>query len=418
MLFAVSNQDAIIDLFNFRLYFEFNWQCEDLNSYVCYETGIRAKLGVLMERYDGYAMKYPLILAFFACLNLQFAEFANADNWKVGRLFRSSLTTNVRFQSTGTIVDDLESLSRNTRVAIYLDREIDPSQKVDFPTAPQPLGKTFDDLAMKMNAESVIVGSFIYIAPREKAFRWLVLKNVLYYNYSRLDPSIVEKLKETSELNWAPLATPRDIISVMASNCGLKISNPEMIPHDLWNSRNLPRLANGEQLVFLLSCMDRAMVIDSKTKTIQITKVEPEKVLTLRFRKTDSRKIQSILTSSKLSQIKTVGRGEDFFVRGPLSESLVLTDKMRPKKKWKTTIKPGSKNVFDLNTDASRGGILATIANNRNVKLVVAPDLGTLLKQKIKVQVKQATVEELLDVTLKGTGLRYQLTDTQLIILK
>ena len=356
-----------------------------------------------------------LIVLFFAGLCVGPNSTASGQNWKTGRSFRDALIGKTRFQSNGTLKQELAALSRNSSVAIFLDREIDPNQKIEFPSTLQPLGKSLDQVAEKVDGLALSVGSFVYIAPKEKALRYLVLKNIQSYSQPT---SLQQTLGQTSELKWSYLSNPRDTISVVAANLDLKLKNPERIPHDLWTEQNLPRLYKWEQLTFLLATLNLSFKIDAAEQSLEVFELADGLVMTTKFRKSEATKIRQAIYKSKLSSIKYVERGSDFFVRGSLSELAELMDQTRVVRKWKSTIKAGSKDVFDLKTSASRGQILATIARNRNVELKFSPDMNEALRQKVSIDVKQVTAEELISETLKGTGLRYQLNEKQLLILK
>lgn len=368
-----------------------------------------------LEKYFGFMVKDFLIVLFFAGLCVGPNSTAYGQNWKTGRSFRDALIGKTRFQSNGTLKQELTALSRNSSVAIFLDREIDPNQKIEFPSTLQPLGKSLDQVAEKVDGLALSVGSFVYIAPKEKALRYLVLKNIQSYSQPA---SFQETLGQTSELKWSYLSNPRDTISVVAANLDLKLKNPEQIPHDLWAEQNLPRLYKWEQLTFLLATLNLSFKIDAAEQSLEVFELADGLVMTTKFRKSEATKIRQAISKSKLASTKYVERGSDFFVRGPLSELTELMDQTRVVRKWKSTIKAGSKDVFDLKTSASRGQILATIAKNRNVELKFTPDMNEALRQKVSIDVKQVTAEELISETLKGTRLRFQLNEKQLLILK
>ncbi|MEE2641539.1 MAG: hypothetical protein VX768_13000 [Planctomycetota bacterium] len=309
-------------------------------------------------------------------------------------------------------------MSRNARVAIYLDPEVDPGKKVMFSTELQPLGKTLDEVASQFEGLAVSVGSFVYIAPREKVNRFLVLRNLQSYELTKLSDASQGKLGEITDFGWSFLSNPRDTVSVMVANMGFSILDVETIPHDLWRAQKLPRLARWEQLTFLLSLMNRSFRVIDESGSLQIVEVSPQQVLTTRYRKSEQRKIELLARRNQLESVQTASRNNDFFLRASLREQIVIADQMRPLRKWQTRIKAGSKDVFDLNTSASRIGILKTIAGNRGVALNYAPDLETLLGQRVVVNLKKATIEKVIEATLKGSGLRFRLTDTMLQVLK
>ena len=71
---------------------------------------------------------------------------------------------------------------------------------------------------------------------------------------------------------------------------------------------------------------------------------------------------------------------------------------------------------FSLNTSASRGAILATVAKQLNLELKFSAQAQATLQQEIRLQIKDATLVELLDETLKGTELKYETTENELVI--
>jgi hypothetical protein len=351
---------------------------------------------------------------FWICVCTQ----SSGQSWKTGGAFREALNQKVKFSSNGILKDDLGGLSRNSRVAIFLDPEIDPSQKIPFPTNLQPLGKTIDEVAVKIDALAINVGSFVYIGPREKVLRLLVLRNHQAYRFSNLSAAIQKMVGEVSGFGWNFLSAPRDTLAVLFSNLGLKIQNIDLIPHDLWSANQLPRLAKWEQATFLLSTLGLTFVIDEDSMVVQILELGDSQLLTLRYRKSDQRKIEQIISNRKLGQSRTVVRGNDLFVRGPIAELKSISQDLIPERKWKTAVKSGSRDVFNLNTTASRGQILATIAKNRGVDLKFSQELEQILKQRITIDVKKATVNELVEAALNTTGLRFRLTPTHLWITK
>jgi hypothetical protein len=67
------------------------------------------------------------------------------------------------------------------------------------------------------------------------------------------------------------------------------------------------------------------------------------------------------------------------------------------------------KRVFTLKTNAPRGAILATIAQQLGVKLEFADELRPLLNERIELDVQRVSVEQLLSETLRDTGLTHRL---------
>ena len=126
----------------------------------------------------------------------------------------------------------------------------------------------------------------------------------------------------------------------------MKIENAESIPHDLWHAKQLPRLAKWEQVTFLLSAMNRTFSINEDSRTIRIQELTDNHSLTLRYRKSEQRRIEQIISRKKLTQSRSVVRGNDLFVRGPMADLKILSQNLIIDRKWKTTAKAGSRGRF------------------------------------------------------------------------
>ena len=101
------------------------------------------------KRFSVLMLRNFLIVIISSCLWTCLCLQSHAQNWKTGGSFREALNHKIKFSSNGTLKDGLGGLSQNSRVAIFLDPDIDPSQKVSFPANLQPLGKTIDEVALK-----------------------------------------------------------------------------------------------------------------------------------------------------------------------------------------------------------------------------------------------------------------------------
>lgn len=371
-----------------------------------------------MEALSGFFRKITFASAVLVVVAPMIVSGLAAEDFKTGRAFREALNGRIRFQSTGTLGGDLASLSENSGVAICLDREIDPSQNVPFPTELQPLGQTLEEVAESLQGLALNVGSFVYIAPRQKALRFLVLRNIQAYRLDSLPPELKNRLEKFSDLEWPRLGQPRSLVESMATDCGLVVANPESIPHDLWSAKRLPRLAHWEQLTFLLACMNQTYLIDEASGSLQVIALTADQQVTLRFAESESRRIKSLIQAQRPTGLRQVVQGDYCYLRGSLADCESLIGNLLPRRNWKNETRPGSRDVFDLNTHASRGSILMTIARNRKVELKFSPEVAEVLQQKVRIEVKQVTLEELLQQILQGTGLDYRLDDTQLLIVQ
>ena len=86
--------------------------------------------------------------------------------WKTGSEFHRAMAATVGVTWSRTpLRPALDRLARRQGVAIFLDRRIDPGQRVDFQAPEMSLRAWVDRLATQLQAEVAILGSVVYLGP-------------------------------------------------------------------------------------------------------------------------------------------------------------------------------------------------------------------------------------------------------------
>jgi hypothetical protein len=339
--------------------------------------------------------------------------------WKTGGRFREALNKKIKFTAAGDLSSNLQSLSRSSLVFIWLDREVDPSQSVVFPDELLPLGQIVEGLSESIGASSLLVGSVVSIASAKKNLRLQVLRKIEAHRVSGLAKEVSAKWSEASELQWPFLSNPKDTLVVIGSSLGYQFQSIELIEHDLWAARNLPRMPKWEQMVFLLNSLNCYFLVDEEKKEIKIFPLREEQLFTVPYPKSQQSRLASKIRSSKLTEVAIVVQGNFVLVRATMKDQLIIAEQMKSQTKYRNkSLKPGSKDVFDLNYRGQRGAVLASIAKNRGVDLQYEPTLATKLMEPVTVNVKRVPIEELIKAVLKGTSLKFRLTTMKLEIFR
>lgn len=356
------------------------------------------------------------LFAGIGCLLFFGIEIGAAQTWKSGSALRDALEGKIKFASKGELVDDLASLSQKSGVAILLDRAIDPSQKEAIPGDLMPLGQLLDQVAEQQNGTAIEIGSAIYIVPKTKGAKFDTLRAIQKNQLSKLSADSRKSLSQSRGLSWGYLSNPKDTLEAIVNSVGFKLANHKLIEHDLWRSQQLPNLPVWEQLVLLFNMMDRAFVIDDAKKTITAIKLLDDQSIQVPYRKSYLARIKKFLANENVTGANLAEQRGTVFVQAPYSVHNQLAALLTRKRSWKNKVVAGSKDVFDLKTNAMRGAILKTIANNRGVELRYNASVAKQLQQTVSVNVEQASADDLIKATLSGTALRYKLTDTHLDI--
>jgi len=73
-------------------------------------------------------------------------------------------------------------------------------------------------------------------------------------------------------------------------------------------------------------------------------------------------------------------------------------------------------HVFSIETTASRGGILASVARQINCQLIYPPSAKQELLEMVTIKMAQQPVDAIIAAVLEGTQLKYQIEGSQLVI--
>jgi hypothetical protein len=154
----------------------------------------------------------------------------------------------------GPLHDILEHLSDERRIAIQLDRRIDPDALVKVDVQSSFFDTGIEQLVQPVPAGVAIVAETLFIAPLEVA---RTLRTRIDLRERELDALLNSNLgrkfdlARRQELNWKDLTAPRELMQQLADRYHLKIENLEAIPYDQWGSGALAHPNACEALMVL-----------------------------------------------------------------------------------------------------------------------------------------------------------------------
>lgn len=348
--------------------------------------------------------------AFHATWTAFFLLFAQeSTEWATGKAFESAARRDSVsvFWEQAPLRSQLQALSRSQRVAILLDRRIDPGQKIDWQSRDLSLEQFLWDLGEQQELGVTQIGSLLYFGPRESALA-LAEQNRLWTQ--RVDDPAVpaalrKRLNESVRWSTAEPLEPSAWLARDAAAANLELLNPEQLPYDLWGPFDWPRMPRYQAYLLMLAGFGQGL--DLESDALRLAPLDLPAQLSCEFpldgleQATIEKLSQEFpdLTLTVASKILTaVGPPK---AQSKLQRQLALL--RRPPKE------ADGKRVFTLKTNAPRGAILATIAQQLGVKLEFADELRPLLNERIELDVQRVSVEQLLSETLRDTGLTHRL---------
>jgi hypothetical protein len=272
----------------------------------------------------------------------------------------------------------LTEFGKKYGVAVFLDRRVDPDQKIALSAQDLPVEGVPALLAEKLKLGECVIGKVHYIGPKGMA-------NVL--------PAIVAQRKrelarmgtraawnKSKELQWEEAASPRDIAAALAEEAGTSIENAEQIPHDVWPAYDLPPMPLTERLTLVLAGFGLTFQVSEDGGQIRITPIPRE---------------NSLAAGNEGETVETLGPGIK-----------------------KTTTKGPPKKVFSMTVQKQpAGAVVNTVAKQLDRQFKYDPSLREKLREEVTFTVKDVSLDELLTQALKPLGLSYKMTETALEVI-
>ena len=231
----------------------------------------------------------------------------------------------------------LRDLAELTEIAQIRDRRLDPARSVEFTASNQSRQDMLAALADAVGVKQCIVGHVVYWGPAEagRLVRTLVVqREEELTQFIRPDQRAArERLNGRKELRWGDLTTPREVLDRVCEGFRLRVANPEIIPHDLWEGAVLPHMSATEMLTVVLIQFDLTFAWEPNLEAIRIVPISAESVAIEKTHRIPGPRQEAFeqwrAGQSELSI--TEARPHEFVVRGLVEDHEELADLLQGK---------------------------------------------------------------------------------------
>jgi hypothetical protein len=338
-----------------------------------------------------------------------------ATSWATGPALQKQLRESVDIVwSENPLRRALEDLARNKKIAVLIDRRIDPSRKIEISLHQTPLNEALEAIAQKCGLEISMVGPVAYFAPPQVARRVRTLVALRQEEVRRLAPDLVKKFMRLKPIAWDDLTTPRELLEKMGSENGIEIAGLEQVPHDLWAAADLPPLGLVEQLTLIAGQYDLTFEVNADGNRVILLPV-PEHVELVR---NYSAGRQAEATAKNFAMLAPQARiqiaGDKIVVAGTIEdhERISAPHRTAERNTTKSTNSDYALKRYTLKVvEKPIGPLLEQLAAQLNLEIKIdvkaIREAGVSLEQRVSFSVKDATVDELLRAVLQQTGLKF-----------
>ncbi len=305
----------------------------------------------------------------------------------------------------------LAGLSDAQRIAIVLDRRIDPGQPLDLAAADEPLERVLAKIAEQLNSGYCQFGPVAYFGPQATARTLRTLAQQQTEEVRSLPEPRVAEFLRLRTTHWDDLAEPRNLAEALAKEADVELVGAEQIPHDLWRATDLPSLTWIDRMTLLAAQFDLAFKIEDAGKRVRL--VDAPQHVSIERVYPGGRRAAAVAKrwAREIPDARIVVEGDTIRVDGRLEDHEYVERRFRGSPTRRTKVVPG-KEVYQLTVaNAALDEVLVQVAGRLKLELnwehEAIDQAGIPIEQLISVNVKDVSLDELLRAILDGTRLTY-----------
>lgn len=277
-----------------------------------------------------------LIFSWFGQLALAVDVPGDGQLW-TGKLFRQNLDHPVNVVFTRSdLLFILHDLAANQQIALVLDRRQDSSVVLTIDSRNDSLLNTLTKITRMVNCELVVIDNVVYCGPISATSRLrtlvelrkseLPLKTTGIPNRRRLE------LLTRQTFKWTDLQSAREIIEAIAAKCQMKVTNLDLIPHDLWAAKTLPETSVVEALSIVLNQFDLTFAWRQTGSSIELVPIPDQIRVERRIHPVQKLSDALELVRQRYPTLEVTTLNTDLVVKGLVEECELAEELLRGKK--------------------------------------------------------------------------------------
>ena len=208
---------------------------------------------------------------------------------KTGKSLKTAMLTRVSWSSLNTpLQTQLSDLMKQSVVAVIRDRRLDPRYQISLSTASVSRWEVLKQIAAEVpDCGCCLTEHLACIGPASAVHRIPVMielrENEINQLRRKMRPEDHRKLVALIDSGWPELAEPKSILENYARATGVRITNPDLIPHDVWARSDLPRMAFAEAATIVLNQFDLEFRASDDGRSVTLQKIDPEEAFEHRY---------------------------------------------------------------------------------------------------------------------------------------
>jgi len=335
-----------------------------------------------------------------------------SPNWLTGKAFDQQLELPADLacanRPLGTV---LVNLAQSQRLAIWLDRRVDPDRLLALSISAEPLKAVLEQIAAREELGYSTLGPVVYFGPTDAAAK---LRTLAYLRNEELKSLAAARRKAFTNhrsWQWNDLATPRDLLSLLAREAHVDFSGLEQVPHDLWPARSLPALSWIDRLTLVAIQFNLTFQVAPDGKSVALVGV-PDTVVASRSYPAGADGRETVRTwAGQFPQADVSLAGDHIVVQGHVEDLEAILAGTTTRRTTTKVTSPG-KQVYKLTTEKPLGVLLEELGKRLELDFQLdrsaIAEAGISLQQIVSVKVEDVSLDELIDAVLAPAKLAGQ----------
>ncbi len=355
------------------------------------------------------------LLAVVCCAVLAISDGSTAAAapplWKTDAAFQRALASPfgvVNWPQGSRLRDQLQRLAEWQRVAIFLDRRIDPDRSIELSARQITLAELLAQLAVQADGTVSYVGSVVYIGPQDKVAGLASVAQQRAREARALPDVVGRPLLTRRRWGWDELAEPRALLVELAQEVGMVIEGIETIPHDLWPQADLPPLSWTDRMSIVLAGFGLTFELADQGQLVRLVPL-PQPTLETRAYSTTLSQMNWEQIARQFPNVELQRLPKSITLKGTAEQHDRLKQLLAQQASSKRPRTTQPKTVHSLRvTQQPIGAILKTLERQLQLRLDMEPDVQEKLQTRVTFDLRGVPLDELLDATLAPASLDFQ----------
>ena len=278
------------------------------------------------------------------------------------------------------------------------------------------LEECLHEIAGYLDAECCYLNSIVYMGPVETAKKLPTLAAVIRQELEVLSPPIHRRLLYRRPWQWNELTTPRDLLHRLSRELRIPIEGIEKIPHDLWPGVELPPMTGVDRLLLITAGFDKTFQLIDKGSKIQIVRMPSRVSLTKLYRLPSHSNLVIQRLRDRFPDARFDVDGHRLVVDGSWTVHCHVRETLFGMGRPLPTQLERDRTVYDLKVVATVHDLLKIASQERALELIIDTTAAQKVRERVDVEVRRATFNELLRAILDPVKLNFRIDMGKLFV--